>query len=110
MLKRVLVVDDDPVQRRIIEESLRRSGYEFRSAHSGEQALSLLEGAEANTISIVLLDLVMPGMDGMAVLERIKRHRRRAPRHRADRARLHRCGDQRDARGRRRLRDQAGGP
>jgi DNA-binding NtrC family response regulator len=73
MLKRVLVVDDDPVQRRILEESLKRSGYECRSAHSGEQALSLLEGPEAGAIAIVLLDLVMPGLDGMAVLERMKR-------------------------------------
>ncbi|MEZ5924920.1 MAG: sigma-54 dependent transcriptional regulator [Hyphomicrobiaceae bacterium] len=73
MAKRVLVVDDDPVQRRILEESLKRSGYEFRSAHSGEQALSLLEGPEASSIAIVLLDLVMPGIDGMAVLERVKR-------------------------------------
>ncbi|MFO1173004.1 MAG: sigma-54 dependent transcriptional regulator [Hyphomicrobiaceae bacterium] len=73
MLKRVLVVDDDPIQRRILEESLKRSGYECRSAHSGEQALTLLEGPEAGAIAIVLLDLVMPGLDGMAVLERMKR-------------------------------------
>jgi DNA-binding NtrC family response regulator len=73
MAKRILVVDDDSVQRRIFEESLKRSGYEVRSAHSGEQALAILEGPEASAISIVLLDLVMPGMDGMAVLERVRR-------------------------------------
>ena len=73
MVKRVLVVDDDPVQRRILEESLKRSGYECRSAHSGEQALTLLEGPDGGSIAIVLLDLVMPGLDGMAVLERVRR-------------------------------------
>ena len=71
MLKRVLVVDDDPAQRRILEETIKRLGYETRSAHSGEQALQILESADCGGISLVLLDLVMPGMDGMALLELI---------------------------------------
>ncbi|MBX9926065.1 MAG: response regulator, partial [Hyphomicrobiaceae bacterium] len=68
MLKRVLIVDDDPVQRRILEEVLKRLGYETKSAVSGEQTLAILDGPEAAAISIVLLDLMMPGVDGMAVL------------------------------------------
>ena len=71
MAKRVLVVDDDPIQRRILEETLKRCGYDTRVAASGEQALAALEAPEASGISLVLLDLVMPGMDGMAVLERL---------------------------------------
>ena len=73
MAQRVLVVDDDPIQRRILEETLKRCGYETRSVAGGEQALTVLEGAEGAHFSLVLLDLVMPGMDGMAVLERLRR-------------------------------------
>ena len=73
MAKRVLVVDDDPIQRRILEETLKRCGFETKTASSGDQALQVLEGAEAATISLVLLDLVMPGLDGMGVLERMSR-------------------------------------
>ncbi len=71
MVKRVLVVDDDPAQRRILEEMIKRLGFETRVAQGGEQALSILEGPEAANLSLVLLDLVMPGTDGMAVLERV---------------------------------------
>ncbi len=68
MLKRVLIVDDDPAQRRILEEVLKRLGYETKSVASGEQTLAVLDSPEAASISIVLLDLMMPGVDGMAVL------------------------------------------
>jgi DNA-binding NtrC family response regulator len=71
MSKRVLVVDDDPVQRRVLEEVIKRQGFEVRSASSGEQAIAMLEGPEASQVALVLLDLVMPNMDGMAVLRRI---------------------------------------
>jgi DNA-binding NtrC family response regulator len=72
MAKRILIVDDDPAQRRILEETVKRSGFETRSVASGEQALEVLEGPDRGTISLVLLDLVMPGMGGMAVLEQLK--------------------------------------
>ena len=71
MSKRVLIVDDDPAQRRILEELIKRFGYETRSVATGEQAIALLEGAEAANTALVLLDLVMPNLDGMAVLKRI---------------------------------------
>ena len=71
MSKRVLIVDDDPAQRRILEETLKRFGFETRLAASGEQALQVLEGPDAGTISLVLLDLVMPGLDGMGVLAKV---------------------------------------
>ena len=68
MAKRVLIVDDDPAQRRILEETIKRMGFETKTTGSGESAVEMLEGAERGNISLVLLDLVMPGMDGMAVL------------------------------------------
>ncbi len=74
MAKRVLIVDDDPAQRRILEEMIKRLGYETRTAQGGEQALQVLEGPDREGISLVLLDLVMPGTDGMAVLDRIARN------------------------------------
>ena len=72
MSKRVLIVDDDPVQRRVLEEVIKRLGHETRSASSGEQAIAVLDSADASSISLILLDLVMPQMDGMAVLERLQ--------------------------------------
>jgi DNA-binding NtrC family response regulator len=71
MPKRVLIVDDDPAQRRILEEVIKRMGYETKAAASGEQALDILLGPDAGLISLVLLDLVMPGTDGLAVLDKL---------------------------------------
>ena len=70
MPKLVLVVDDDPAQRRILEETIRRFGYETKTAQSGEQALQVLEGPDRGAVALVLLDLVMPGIGGMEVLKR----------------------------------------
>ena len=71
MAKRVLIVDDDPVQRRILEETVKRFGFETKCAISGDQTIEILEGPESSAISLVLLDLVMPGTDGMRVLEQM---------------------------------------
>jgi len=72
MSKRVLIVDDDPAQRRILEEVIKRLGYQTRTAASGDKALDILLGPDAGTISLVLLDLVMPGMDGYEVCRQLK--------------------------------------
>jgi DNA-binding NtrC family response regulator len=71
MVKSLLIVDDDPAQRRILEETIKRLGFETKSASSGEQALQVLEGPARADIGLVLLDLVMGGMDGMAVLDKL---------------------------------------
>ena len=72
MPKRVLIVDDDPAQRRILEETVKRFGFEAKTAISGDQALQVLDGPEKGSISLVLLDLVMPGTDGTAVLKALQ--------------------------------------
>jgi DNA-binding NtrC family response regulator len=72
MAKRVLVVDDDPVQRRILEETIKRFGYHVTAAEGGAQALELLRNDTAGEIQLLLLDLVMPEVDGMAVLAAMK--------------------------------------
>jgi DNA-binding NtrC family response regulator len=71
MPKLVLIVDDDPAQRRILEETIKRLGYETRTAAGGEQALQIIDSAAKGGISLMLLDLVMPGVDGMEVLRRM---------------------------------------
>lgn len=71
MSKRVLIVDDDPAQRRILEEVIKRLGYQTKTAASGDKALDILLGPDAAGISLVLLDLVMPGTDGLDVLSKV---------------------------------------
>ena len=71
MPKLVLIVDDDPAQRRILEETIKRLGYDTKTAQGGEQALQILDSPDKSAIALVLLDLVMPGLDGMEVLRRI---------------------------------------
>ena len=65
----VLLVDDDPVQRRLLEETVKRFGFDALSAESGDKALEILSGPRANAIDIMVLDLVMPDLDGMGVME-----------------------------------------
>ena len=79
MPKRVLIVDDDPVQRRILEESIKRFGYAVAPAESGEKALAALRADVSGDICLVLLDLVMPGTDGMAVLSAMRSLTRKYP-------------------------------
>ncbi len=79
MTKRVLVVDDDPAQRRILEETIKRFGYAVATADSGEQALGLLKADGAGDICLLLLDLVMPGTDGLAVLTAMRSLPRKPP-------------------------------
>jgi DNA-binding NtrC family response regulator len=72
MAERILIVDDDPVQRRLIENLLQRFGYEPVTADGGEAALDLILGADPPRIDAIILDLMMPGIDGLAVLERLR--------------------------------------
>jgi DNA-binding NtrC family response regulator len=72
MAERILIVDDDPVQRRLIENLLQRFGYEPATAEGGEAALDLILGADPPRIDAIILDLMMPGIDGRAVLERLR--------------------------------------
>lgn len=65
----ILLVDDDPVQRRLMEAATIKAGYDVLKAASGEEALEILK-AKSEDISAVILDLVMPGIDGMDVLKR----------------------------------------
>ncbi|HKS86864.1 MAG TPA: sigma-54 dependent transcriptional regulator [Pseudolabrys sp.] len=68
----VLIVDDDPVQRRLLESMIQRFGYRTMTVESGDAAVSLLTGPDAPRIDCVVLDLVMPDLDGLGVLARMR--------------------------------------
>ncbi len=72
MAKKVLIVDDDPVQRRLLEEIVVQSGHESIEADGGEAALDALQSSVSPDICLVILDLVMPDLDGMSVLEKLR--------------------------------------
>jgi two-component system response regulator AtoC len=65
---RILIVDDEEPMRHMLELLLRRAGFEVLSAASGEQALEL---ADSEAIDVVLSDVRMPGLDGLALAERL---------------------------------------
>jgi DNA-binding response OmpR family regulator len=69
--KTVMVVDDDPNALDIVRTFLESRGYTVATAHDGNQALSLLEEVRP---ALVLLDVMMPGMDGWEVARVIKNH------------------------------------
>jgi DNA-binding NtrC family response regulator len=70
----VLIVDDDPVQRRLLEGMVQKFGYEVVTAEGGDAAATLLTGPDGAGIDCVVLDLVMPDLDGLGVLERLRRN------------------------------------
>ncbi|MDP3255500.1 sigma-54 dependent transcriptional regulator [Bosea sp. (in: a-proteobacteria)] len=72
MTATVLVVDDDPVQRRLLDAMLRRSGYDVAVAETGQAALQMLTGPDSERFDAVVLDLVMPELDGMGVLAALR--------------------------------------
>ena len=65
----ILVVDDEPLNRAILTRGLEREGHVVLSAADGEEALRVLADGG---VDLVLLDVLMPGLDGLTVLERMK--------------------------------------
>jgi signal transduction histidine kinase/CheY-like chemotaxis protein len=68
----VVVVDDDPATRDVLRRTLGREGWTVAEAEDGYEALALLERSTPPP-AVVVLDLMMPGMDGFQVLEAIRR-------------------------------------
>ena len=67
---RVLIVDDDPLMRRLARATLEQAEFEVDEAVDGEQAMAMFQTSEP---SLVLLDVEMPGIDGFEVCRRIRR-------------------------------------
>src|SRR6201991_2116864 len=72
MAASILIADDDAVQRRLVENMVQKCGYEALVVDSGDAAIAMLTGPDGHGIDGVVLDLVMPGLDGMGVLAKIR--------------------------------------
>src|SRR6201995_1319248 len=72
MAASILIADDDAVQRRLVENMVQKCGYEAVVVDSGDAAVALLTAPDAPPIDAVVLDLVMPGLDGLGVLAKIR--------------------------------------
>ncbi len=72
MAQTILIVDDDPVQRRLLEAAVSRTGMNVVTAPGGQPALDLIAGPRGDQIQLMLLDLVMPDMDGLTVLAKLR--------------------------------------
>ncbi len=72
MAASILIVDDDAVARRLVENMVQKCGYETLVVESGDAAIAMLTASDAPAIDAVVLDLVMPGLDGMGVLAKIR--------------------------------------
>ena len=66
----ILVIDDEEIMREVLEALLRREGYEVRLASSGAEGLELVRSVP---IDAAVVDVMMPGMDGLTVLDEVKK-------------------------------------
>ena len=71
MAETILIVDDDPVQRRLLEGMATRFGFQVMTAEGGDAAVAAVTAPDAR-IDCMVLDLVMPDLDGYGVLARIR--------------------------------------
>jgi two-component system, cell cycle response regulator len=72
---KILIADDEALSRRILEKTLERAGYQVVAVDDGRKAVEILSQADAPRL--VLLDWVMPELDGPGVCREIRRHRER---------------------------------
>ncbi|TGN86544.1 sigma-54-dependent Fis family transcriptional regulator [Bradyrhizobium yuanmingense] len=72
MAASILIADDDAVARRLVENMVQKCGYETVVVDSGDAAIAALTAPDGPAIDAVILDLVMPGLDGMGVLAKIR--------------------------------------
>src|SRR5258708_28548228 len=72
MAASILIVDDDAVARRLVENMVQKCGYETVVVDSGDAAIAALTAPDAPPTDAVVLDLVMPGLDGMGAFANIR--------------------------------------
>lgn len=69
MPSRILLVDDDPTVRAVVERYLQRAGYRVEAVGDGREALTRLRAA---SVDLAILDVMLPGMDGLSVLRSMR--------------------------------------
>lgn len=69
MLKKILIVDDEPHMLRITELSLKKGGYDILTARNGREAIEL---AARELPALIVMDVTMPEMDGLTALKQLK--------------------------------------
>ena len=72
MPTKILVVDDDRALQVLMNILLTRAGFECDCVNDGEEALQRLDGDGGEKYSVVMVDLILPGMDGAALLNRMR--------------------------------------
>ncbi len=75
----ILIADSDPVQCRLLEAMLRRFGYRSEAVDTGAAALARLSAAGEEPVSLLIFDVVLPDMDGMSLLARMREAGVRTP-------------------------------
>lgn len=75
MAKRILVIEDDELIAQIYDRQLRADGYEAKVLHDGKSAVATLA---SENFDLVLLDIMMPGMNGLDVLRQLKKNSKSA--------------------------------
>ena len=73
----ILAVDDEEPFRRLLKKELARKGYAVEVASDGSEALRLLRD---HAFDVILLDVVMPGVDGISLMKKLKEDRALRPR------------------------------
>ena len=76
MKKKILIVEDEEGLRLLYEEELKAEGYEVLTAQNGKEAIQKLEEGKPD---LIVLDIVMPVMDGMEALGKIVGKKRKIP-------------------------------
>jgi DNA-binding NtrC family response regulator len=79
MTATILIADDDPVQRRLLDAMVRRFGYTPILTESGEEAIRQMQAPEGRSIDLLVLDLMMPGLDGFGVMNWMREQGRSTP-------------------------------
>ncbi len=69
-MKKILFIEDEPALQKALSVSLKAQGFEVLSAFDGESGLKMVKDVKPD---LVLLDLILPKMDGFAVLEELKK-------------------------------------
>jgi two-component system, cell cycle response regulator DivK len=70
--RKILVVEDNDMNMQLVEFLLEEGGYDIMKATSGEEALDIMRAASGTAPDLILMDIHLPGMDGLSVVRAMK--------------------------------------